>query len=181
MSEDLLRQLLSCARAEAGGATDHVRRRRDRFLNYWYASLCCRFRDTDRPLDLEWHVEVCARFEEYAEACDRLLDLGVPGDDAVGGEVFEAVREAVRAVDQAMAGYDEAVDRGDKAAADQSIRRALRELFDWNNNRRLRAYLYCGTGEALTDAAAKTEKSRLLDALDRCRGQLAGEIDSLLR
>jgi hypothetical protein len=182
MAEDLLRRLLSCAEAESGGVSSQVRQRRRRLIEYWYASQVHRYRDEGRTLDAEWHEEVMRVFVFYADACDRFFDgpdfTGV--DAAEAGRVTATVWQTIQAVDQALAPYDEAVSRGDRFTADSCIHQALSELFDWDENRRIRAYIYALTGEVLTDAQVKTEKSRLLDALDRCRDRLAADIDTLL-
>jgi hypothetical protein len=181
-ADELLGRLHSCIEAEAGGQSERVRERRRRLLDYWYASLMHRYRDPGKELDPAWYGEVAALFGAYAEACERFLDrndaAGV--EQALAWDVFEAVRETIRAVDRAIAGYDEAAGHGDRAAADGCIHRALGELFDWDNNRRIRAYVYVLTGEALTDGSAKTEKSRLLDVIEACRTRLAADIDRLL-
>jgi hypothetical protein len=182
MVEDLLRRLLSCIEAEAGGSSRPVRERRRLLIEYWYTSLTHRYRDDPRALDPAWYAEVASLFMAYVEAYDRFFDRLEPTavEPAVVWDIIAAVRETIWAVDEALAGYEAARDRGDQPAADHCIHRALGELFSWDDNRRIRAYVYVLTGEPLTNASAKTEKSRLLDVLEGCREQLSDAIDQLL-
>jgi hypothetical protein len=176
--EEVLLRLLSCVQADAGGTSDRIRERRRRLIHYWYASRAHLYRDEARPLAPEWYAEVADLFVTYTEACERFFD----GDGMAGAELGVAweVLQTIRAVEQAMTGYDEAVSRGDHAAAADCIHRALGELFDWENNGRIRAYVYALTGEALTDGLVRVEKTRLLGALERCREQLSDDIDRVV-
>ena len=181
-AEELLRRLLSCVFAEAGGLAG-VRERRRWLAEFWFAGQVHRYHNETEPLAPDWHVEVVWLFAAYTEAYGRFIE----GAETTGVEcvaswcVAGSVRETVLAVNEAMTGYDEAsCGPGPSDRRRAAARMALTRLFDWDNNNRLRAYVFVMTGEALADGQMRTEKSRLLDALDRCRDQLRTDIERLL-
>ena len=181
-ADELLRRLMNCVLTEVGGQSESVRERRRWLVEFWFASQVHLYRDEAAPLEMDWHAEVARLVAAYAETYDRFIDAAESTsiDVLASWEVANGMWQTVRSVNEAMTGYEEAVGRKDRVAADGLATVALGRLFAWDDNLRIRSYVFVLTGEVLTNALVKTEKSRLLDALDRCRGRLSTDIERLL-
>jgi hypothetical protein len=151
-------------RDHVGGLQPNVRRLRAAIVDFWCGCLHAAHRM--RPEDDFGLFEV-------GNVC-RMLNDGIAraADDA---DLRADILDAWRAIEAAMVGYDEYLERKDVESAHACLRLALGGFYDWNSNRRLRVYLFCLHDERVDLGTLGGEKSRVKKHIEEClKKRLAG-------
>ncbi len=161
--------LLDCIEQTAGGLNERIQARRACLVAYWYGSKRHEFRDPPVAVNELWCRQICDLVIRFTRCYERLLEElsrgESPGEEALG--VLHDVRRTLEAVltvgpaaqPSSNDGHDEVM---------RGVHRALGAFYRWDDNHKLRAYLYCWTGEVIAMSNLASEKSRVLNQVEEC-------------
>ena len=166
--DDLIEHILPCIDKHAGGANETTRERRRAMVMFFHRHML--FSASQMPSMDVMIEDICVLTILFGKSLDH-----AGHDDKSDRDSLDAIEirlvASMRSLGKTIKQLSK--NRTGPWTARETARcfDTLREVFDWNNDENVRAYVYAMAQEALKDGLLGKERSNLLDAVKHCAEQ----------
>jgi hypothetical protein len=163
--EEIIDKVLPCIEKHAEGRNETTRERRRAILAFF--DYCAVYAADELPEPMVLAYDLQHHLNLLTDGMDR-ISTEMSTNDASRQSIYAELDAAWRILADAFVGISAAIEAGDLKSVAGAAADPLRELFDWGEPGRLRAYVYARTGELLERGLLDKERSLLLHAVRKC-------------